>query len=56
MNEKAKRKRLMISIPDHLKEWLHRMADANCSTANAEVVRSVLERRERLEAAQRAVP
>jgi hypothetical protein len=53
-NEKIKRARLMLSLPETDKFWLHQLANENCTSANAEIVRSVKERRERLEAEQRA--
>jgi hypothetical protein len=51
---KTRRKRLMLSIPDHQRAWLDEQADANCTSVNAEIVRSVKERRERVEAEERA--
>jgi hypothetical protein len=45
----------MLSIPDHQRAWLGEQADENCTNTNAEIVRSVKERRERVESEQRAV-
>jgi len=53
MVEKTKREKLMLSLPGPLKSWLQELAEENCTTANAEVVRSLRERRARMEAAAR---
>ena len=48
--ERTERIRLMVSIPRSIKTFLQQLADENCTSVNAEIVRSARERRERLEA------
>jgi hypothetical protein len=55
MRDKIERRKLMLSIPAPLKAWLHELAEENCTSANAEIIRSLRERRERMEAEQRAM-
>ena len=52
IEKKSKRARLMVSILAHQRTWLDEQADANCTSINAEIVRSIKERRERVEAEQ----
>jgi hypothetical protein len=54
MIEKSKRERLMLSIPGPLLSWVKELAAENCTSQNAEISRSIRERRERMEAERRA--
>jgi hypothetical protein len=50
--EKTKRARLLLSIPQADKFWLQQLADDNCTSANAEIVRAIRERREHIASEQ----
>jgi hypothetical protein len=46
----SERERLMLSMPPALKSWLEEQAQRHCTSMNAEAIRSIAERRERMQA------
>jgi len=46
MLKKHQAERMLVRLPSAQKEWLTRMAEANCTSINSEVIRCVRERME----------
>jgi hypothetical protein len=46
MLKKHQAERMLVRLPRPQKEWLTRVAEANCTSLNVEVIRSVRERME----------
>ena len=53
-NATVERDRTMVTLPKPLRAWINEQAAKHCTSANAEIIRSVRERRERDQTEQQA--